>query len=341
MAAERREVNIMSVELAIQRELAYRKRVAGFLSKEEKANLLPLKRAVLRQDLKCDKASELEKDGWKLVKIDEGERIQRPALEGPKLKMQAENGRSLAYLLSSSTIFKCKYKSSSRLTHFFVRKGAMSLPKPGCSKPPSFSNRTIPSANAMPISVPILKTSKAVSTENQKTSQPGIRVHSPRKEYISSLNCLQKPTPYPDAVRDGSLYLFCNLCKVECSGPFSYKQHLKGQKHRSNLRFQPLCIRENSANTAAARKMRNCELCEIWCSDEDHLQVHFKGRKHQENLLGDQKQNSAQEQQQLWCGLCEVPCIDQQSYELHLRGKTHAFHLWALETSSGKEKTNA
>lgn len=41
--AEEREANIMSVELAIQRELAYRKKVASFLSEEEIAEFLPLK----------------------------------------------------------------------------------------------------------------------------------------------------------------------------------------------------------------------------------------------------------------------------------------------------------
>ena len=40
--AEGKEVSIMSVEQAIQRELAYRKKIAYFLSEAEFAELLPL-----------------------------------------------------------------------------------------------------------------------------------------------------------------------------------------------------------------------------------------------------------------------------------------------------------
>ncbi|CAI9112012.1 OLC1v1012375C1 [Oldenlandia corymbosa var. corymbosa] len=110
MAGERRDANTMSVELAIQRELAYRKMVAGSLSQQEINNLLPLKAP--DSSINCDRESELEKDGWKLVRIDEeGEGIpfrssnsgqaSMQALERTQPKMQAEKGKSVSPLTLS------------------------------------------------------------------------------------------------------------------------------------------------------------------------------------------------------------------------------------------------
>ncbi|KAL3537228.1 hypothetical protein ACH5RR_000594 [Cinchona calisaya] len=48
MDEEERNVDIMSVKLAIQRELAYREKVASYFSEEEISELLPLEVRTLR-----------------------------------------------------------------------------------------------------------------------------------------------------------------------------------------------------------------------------------------------------------------------------------------------------
>lgn len=77
--------------------------------------------------------------------------------------------------------------------------------------------------------------------------------------------------------------LFCKVCKVSCLSSFNYKQHVRGQKHKSKLKMQQL------------QQQPRCNLCQIWCTDENNLKLHFDGQKHSAKLKEtelQQKRNS-------------------------------------------------
>lgn len=119
--------------------------------------------------------------------------------------------------------------------------------------------------------------------------------------------------------------LFCKVCKVSCSGSFNYKQHVRGQKHKTKLKMQ-LRVGGNSSGTSHQPR---CNLCQIWCTDENSLKLHFDGQKHRAKLKETElHQKGIVLHQQLWCELCQVPCSNEDSFRMHLRGKNHVARLY-------------
>nr|CAG4647758.1 EOG090X037N [Moina brachiata] len=72
---------------------------------------------------------------------------------------------------------------------------------------------------------------------------------------------------------------YCEVCKISCASPQTYKDHLDGQKHkkkeaavRSGLPMVP------TPRTGAAL---HCELCNVTCTSSDAYAAHIRGTKHQ------------------------------------------------------------
>ena len=81
-----------------------------------------------------------------------------------------------------------------------------------------------------------------------------------------------KPPPKPQQLH------YCEVCKISCAGPQTYKEHLDGQKHKKKAALgTPL-------NTNAVPKVGNalrCELCDVTCTGSDAYAAHIRGAKHQ------------------------------------------------------------
>lgn len=71
---------------------------------------------------------------------------------------------------------------------------------------------------------------------------------------------------------------YCDVCKISCAGPQTYREHLEGQKHKK---------KEVAAKAASAPPSRSsqhqlkCDLCDVTCTGTDAYAAHIRGAKHQ------------------------------------------------------------
>ncbi|KAG8437588.1 hypothetical protein GDO86_008338 [Hymenochirus boettgeri] len=76
---------------------------------------------------------------------------------------------------------------------------------------------------------------------------------------------------------------YCDVCKISCAGPQTYKEHLEGQKHKK--KEAALKASQNTtSNSTAVRGTQNqlrCELCDVSCTGADAYAAHIRGAKHQ------------------------------------------------------------
>ncbi|XP_059644701.1 uncharacterized protein LOC132286386 [Cornus florida] len=75
-----------------------------------------------------------------------------------------------------------------------------------------------------------------------------------------------------------------------------------------------------------------CQLCQIGCPDEDALQMHLKGQKHQAKLR-ELELGKKNGVNQPWCELCQIWCMNEDAFEQHLKGKNHVARLYATGTN--------
>ncbi|XP_030623704.1 zinc finger RNA-binding protein [Chanos chanos] len=79
---------------------------------------------------------------------------------------------------------------------------------------------------------------------------------------------------------------YCDVCKISCAGPQTYKEHLEGQKHKKKEAALKVSQSSstNSTSTSSARGTQNqlrCELCDVSCTGADAYAAHIRGAKHQ------------------------------------------------------------
>ncbi|KAL5020839.1 hypothetical protein ScPMuIL_002078 [Solemya velum] len=87
---------------------------------------------------------------------------------------------------------------------------------------------------------------------------------------------LAKSTP-----KTAQLY-YCDVCKISCTGPQTYKEHLDGQKHKK--KEAALQTRANPQPTGCGPNQLLCELCDVTCTSTDAYTAHIQGSKHQKVL---------------------------------------------------------
>lgn len=91
-----------------------------------------------------------------------------------------------------------------------------------------------------------------------------------------------KPQPKPQQLH------YCEVCKISCAGPQTYREHLEGQKHKKREASLKLAA---TAATATQNRGNNlhCELCDVTCTGNDAYAAHVRGSKHQKVLKLHQK----------------------------------------------------
>ncbi|XP_075979803.1 zinc-finger protein 72D isoform X2 [Anticarsia gemmatalis] len=89
----------------------------------------------------------------------------------------------------------------------------------------------------------------------------------------------RRPKPPPKAQQ----LHYCDVCRISCAGPQTYKEHLEGQKHKKKEAAVKLAAA--GAVLAAARGAGGgalrCELCDVTCTGADAYAAHVRGIKHQ------------------------------------------------------------
>jgi len=64
---------------------------------------------------------------------------------------------------------------------------------------------------------------------------------------------------------------YCDICKISCAGPQTYREHLEGSKHKK---------KEAAAQPRGGQNQLWCELCNVTCTGSDAYVAHLKGAKH-------------------------------------------------------------
>ncbi|XP_077187811.1 zinc finger RNA-binding protein 2-like isoform X1 [Paroedura picta] len=73
---------------------------------------------------------------------------------------------------------------------------------------------------------------------------------------------------------------YCEICKISCAGPQTYREHLEGQKHKK----KEAALKTGSQAGGGSRGVQAqlyCELCDVSCTGADAYAAHIRGAKHQ------------------------------------------------------------
>lgn len=92
-----------------------------------------------------------------------------------------------------------------------------------------------------------------------------------------------KPQPKPQQLH------YCEVCKISCAGPQTYREHLEGQKHKKREASLKLAATAATATQNNRGNNLHCELCDVTCTGNDAYAAHVRGSKHQKVLKLHQK----------------------------------------------------
>uniref|UniRef100_A0A665TP93 Zinc finger RNA-binding protein n=1 Tax=Echeneis naucrates TaxID=173247 RepID=A0A665TP93_ECHNA len=91
-------------------------------------------------------------------------------------------------------------------------------------------------------------------------------------------NKLQKPKGPP---KQPQLH-YCDICKISCAGPQTYREHLEGQKHKKKEAALKSGGQTGTSNgPRGVQTQLRCELCDVSCTGVDAYAAHIRGAKHQ------------------------------------------------------------
>ena len=75
---------------------------------------------------------------------------------------------------------------------------------------------------------------------------------------------------------------YCDVCRISCAGPQTYREHLEGQKHKKREALQKAQQDPQTTVQATVRGSNlRCELCDVTCTGNDAYAAHVRGSKHQ------------------------------------------------------------
>ncbi|XP_040485523.1 zinc finger RNA-binding protein 2 [Ursus maritimus] len=76
---------------------------------------------------------------------------------------------------------------------------------------------------------------------------------------------------------------YCDICKISCAGPQTYREHLEGQKHKKKEAAQKTGT-QASGGPGGVQVRLHCGLCAVWCTGADAYAAHIRGARHQKVL---------------------------------------------------------
>ncbi|XP_076465037.1 zinc finger RNA-binding protein-like isoform X2 [Babylonia areolata] len=71
---------------------------------------------------------------------------------------------------------------------------------------------------------------------------------------------------------------YCDVCKISCAGPQTYREHLEGQKHKKK---EAAAKGSSATPTRGGHHQLKCDLCDVTCTGADAYAAHIRGAKHQ------------------------------------------------------------
>ncbi|XP_063697221.1 zinc finger RNA-binding protein-like isoform X1 [Culicoides brevitarsis] len=86
---------------------------------------------------------------------------------------------------------------------------------------------------------------------------------------------------FPKAAPKPQQIHYCEVCKISCAGPQTYREHLEGQKHKKREALQKQTETTKEQPTSRTVNCLHCELCDVTCTGNDAYAAHVRGSKHQ------------------------------------------------------------
>ncbi|CAH1796957.1 unnamed protein product [Owenia fusiformis] len=119
----------------------------------------------------------------------------------------------------------------------------------------------------------------AATSYYQSKQAPSSTTNFTKKPYIKTAK--PKIPPKPPQLH------YCDVCKISCAGPQTYREHLEGQKHKK----KEAAAKAGTAQSSASRGQNQlkCELCDVACTGSDAYAAHIRGAKHQKVVKLHQK----------------------------------------------------
>ncbi|KAL8606643.1 hypothetical protein ACOMHN_025742 [Nucella lapillus] len=115
--------------------------------------------------------------------------------------------------------------------------------------------------------------SAASSYYQQQQAAKSIGTWAAKKTGSQSFKLKPKGPPKPPQLH------YCDVCKISCAGPQTYREHLEGQKHKKKE------AAAKGSTTPLSRGVHHnqlrCELCDVTCTGADAYAAHIRGTKHQ------------------------------------------------------------
>ncbi|XP_044263086.1 zinc finger RNA-binding protein isoform X1 [Tribolium madens] len=100
-----------------------------------------------------------------------------------------------------------------------------------------------------------------------------------KKGGLGAKNMRTKAPPKPQQLH------YCDVCKISCAGPQTYREHLEGQKHKKREAATKMAASVAVTNQNRAGNSLRCQLCDVTCTGNDAYAAHIRGAKHQKVVL--------------------------------------------------------
>lgn len=306
----------MSVEHALKRELAYCEKLARLYPDDDSIkHFLPLQVPSAAKTSSANLGSSDSLGQSSLSTEVHQISISNPLCQKPSSTMILSPNSSLIVVLEPRSMAGVGQQQSIPPNSSCQKLSLNPIPGPG---PGPVSDLTNVASHQVPSPMPSINHPPSLKSNMASTG-------STTKETVTASSFQHTTNQHPESFQiSNDTNLFCKVCKVSCSSSFNYKEHVRGQKHKTKLKMQL-----RGGNSTRTFQQPRCNLCQIWCTDENTLRLHFDGQKHKAKLKEiELRQKGIVLHQQLWCELCQVPCSNEDSFRMHLRGKNHITRLY-------------
>ncbi|XP_047496028.1 zinc finger RNA-binding protein-like isoform X5 [Penaeus chinensis] len=130
---------------------------------------------------------------------------------------------------------------------------------------------------------------EAATLYMQQTTQPAAAAAAVKPaantwQTFKKASTVQGKTQKPKAPPKPQQLHYCDVCKISCAGPQTYREHLEGQKHKK----KEAAAKAGPTPSRHGASLR-CELCDVTCTGADAYAAHIRGAKHQKVVKLHQK----------------------------------------------------
>ncbi|MEQ2247586.1 hypothetical protein ILYODFUR_010857 [Ilyodon furcidens] len=170
--------------------------------------------------------------------------------------------------ISYSSYDSIGYTSASTPSYYQPAQQTLSQPQPPPQQPQP------PQPSVQPPPKQLTSSSWSTSGSNMVTTST---VNSYKKPAFHQ-NKLQRPKGPP---KQSQLH-YCDICKISCAGPQTYREHNEGQKHKKKEAALKAGGQTGTTNgPRGVQTQLRCELCDVSCTGVDAYAAHIRGAKHQ------------------------------------------------------------